>query len=94
MEPLDALVQTAQQGNTAAFQRIVERFQDMAWASAYALCGNRQLAEDAAQEAFLEAYLNLAKLRVPAAFACWFRAIIFKSTNAWRSCFSTAQATH
>jgi RNA polymerase sigma factor (sigma-70 family) len=36
------------------------------------------LAEDAAQEAFFEAYRSLPKLREPAAFAGWFRRIVFK----------------
>jgi F-type H+/Na+-transporting ATPase subunit beta len=36
------------------------------------------LAQDAAQEAFLEAYLNLPKLREPAAFPGWFRRILIK----------------
>jgi RNA polymerase sigma factor (sigma-70 family) len=35
-------------------------------------------AEDAAQEAFFEAYRTLPKLREPAAFAGWFRRIVFK----------------
>ncbi len=37
-----------------------------------------QLAEDAAQEAFVEAYRELASLREPAAFAAWFRTVVFK----------------
>ena len=41
---------------------------------AFAMLGNAQLAEDVAQEAFLEAYINLAKLETPAAFPGWFRA--------------------
>lgn len=81
MEPLGLLVQAAQEGDAEVFKCIVERFQDMAYASAYALVGDIQLAEDVAQEAFLEAYLNLAKLREPAAFASWFRRIIFKQAD-------------
>jgi RNA polymerase sigma factor (sigma-70 family) len=81
MEPLDSLVMAAQKGDTEAFTRIVERFQDMACASAYAMIEDVHLAEDIAQEAFLEAYLNLAKLREPAAFSRWFRCIIFKQAD-------------
>src|SRR5579859_7146779 len=81
MESLDSLIRAAQQGDSEAFNCIVERFQDMACASAYAMCGNRQIAEDAAQEAFLEAYLTLEKLREPAAFSRWFRSIIFKQVD-------------
>lgn len=81
MESLYTLIQAAQQGDTESFSSIVERFQDMACASAYAMSGDRQLAEDAAQEAFLEAYLTLEKLREPAAFSRWFRSILFKQVD-------------
>jgi RNA polymerase sigma factor (sigma-70 family) len=39
------------------------------------------LAEDVAQEAFLEAYLTVSKLREPAAFASWLRRIILKQAD-------------
>ncbi len=81
MEPLDSLVRAAQEGDTELFNRIVERFQDMACASAYAMVKDVHLAEDVAQEAFLEAYLNLAKLREPAAFSSWFRRIVLKQAD-------------
>ena len=48
----------------------------MAFAGAYALVGEAYLAQDIAQEAFLEAYHNLGKLREPAAFPGWFRRIV------------------
>ncbi len=76
MTELTQLVQAAQQGDRAAFGQIVTRFQDMAFASAYAVLGNPHAAQDAAQEAFLEAYRNLGKLREPAAFPGWFRRIV------------------
>ncbi len=76
--PVASLVRAAQGGDLGAFDEIVGRFQDMAYASAYSMLGDAQLAEDAAQEAFLEAYLNLAKLHEPAAFPGWFRRIVFK----------------
>ena len=73
MEPLSALVTAAQNGSKAAFDAIVRRFQDMAYAGAYALLGDSHQAQDAAQEAFIDAYLSLDKLREPAAFPGWFR---------------------
>ena len=81
METLDSLVRAVQEGNAEVFNQIVERFQDMAHASAYAMIGDAQFAEDIAQEAFLEAFLNLTKLREPAAFSSWFRSIIFKQAD-------------
>ena len=78
MEPLTSLVTRARAGNLAAYGQIVRRFQDMAHGYAYALVGDFHLAQDAAQDAFVEAYRDLAKLREPAAFPGWFRRIVFK----------------
>ncbi len=77
-ESLSSLVSAAQGGDANAFTDIVGRFQAMAYAGAYAMVEDRQLAEDIAQEAFIEAYLSLSKLREPAAFPGWFRRILFK----------------
>ena len=78
METLHSLVTAAQSGDLEAFGEIVRRFQDMAYAGAYAMVDDAQLAEDVAQEAFMEAYINLPKLHEAAAFPGWFPRIIFK----------------
>jgi RNA polymerase sigma factor (sigma-70 family) len=78
MDDLTTLVLAAQRGDLDAFGHVIERFQKMAYAVAYATVGDAHLAEDAAQEAFIEAYLSLPKLREPAAFPGWFRRIVFK----------------
>lgn len=54
MQALNNLVIAAQQGNKDAFGQIVHRFQDMAFASAYAMLGDVYAAQDAAQEAFID----------------------------------------
>src|SRR5262252_2968317 len=81
MTELQALVRAAQDGDKDAFGQVVMRFQDMAYASAYATVSDPGLAQDIAQEAFLDAYLNLSKLRDPAAFPGWFRRIIIGHSN-------------
>jgi RNA polymerase sigma factor (sigma-70 family) len=78
MEALDTLVTAAQEGDLDAFGQIVQRFQGMAYTVAYAMLDNTHLAEDVTQEAFVEAYLNLSKLRDPRAFPGWFRRIVFR----------------
>lgn len=81
METLTSLVIAAQGGDLEAFEKIVGRFKGMAYASAYSLLNDAQLAEDVAQEAFIEAYLDLPKLREPAAFPGWFQRIVFKQID-------------
>jgi len=78
VEELEALVIRAQSGDWRAYEPIVQRFQDMAVGYGYSVLGDIQLAEDAAQEAFINAYCDLPALRDPAAFPGWFRRIVFK----------------
>ena len=59
-----------------AFDRIVRRFQDLAFACAYGVLGDFGQAEDAAQEAFLTAWRHLDQLRTPEAFPGWLRRIV------------------
>jgi DNA-directed RNA polymerase specialized sigma24 family protein len=77
-EKATVLVQAAQTGDDIAFAELVRSYQDIAVAYAASILGDYHLAEDAAQEAFVEAYKELPALREPAAFAAWFRTIIFK----------------
>ena len=78
MEALEELVVAAQQGNTEAFGRIVDRFQDVAYFTALRYLGDPQQAQDAAQDAFIDAYRCLPRLQEPRAFPAWFRRIVFK----------------
>ncbi len=77
-KPLKELVIAAQEGDRQAFAEIVARFKDNAHARAYHVLRDHQLAEDAVQEAFAEAFLNLDKLREPAAFPGWFKRVVIK----------------
>ena len=81
MEELRSLVVRAQSGDLEAYGKIAHRFQDMAYGYAYAILGDFQLAEDAAQEAFIEAYRCLCGLDDPAAFAGWFRTVVQRRCN-------------
>jgi RNA polymerase sigma factor (sigma-70 family) len=81
MDALEVIVTRARDGEAEAFGILVRRFQDMAVGYGYSVLHDFQLAEDAAQEAFFEAYRTLSKLREPAAFAGWFRRIVFKQCD-------------
>jgi len=78
MESLKSLIKRAQAGELDAFGTVVQKFQDMAVGYAYSILGDFHLAEDAAQEAFIEAFRCLPSLRTPDAFPSWFRKIVFK----------------
>lgn len=78
MEELATLVLAVREGKIEFFGEIIRRFQDMACGYAYSQLGDFHKAEDAAQEAFIEAYSKIADLREPKAFPGWFRKIVFK----------------
>lgn len=70
------LVQEARAGDAAAFARLVKKYNRMAGAIGFGICGDFQTAEDIVQEAFLNAYRNLKKLKDPAKFRAWFAGIV------------------
>jgi len=79
MDDIAKLVGAARNdGDSHAFGELVQRFWAMAYGVAFSKLGDAHLAEDAAQEAFIEAYCNLAKLKCPQAFAGWFRVILLR----------------
>ncbi len=78
MEDIRALVLAARGGALDACRTLVDRFAEMAFGAAMGRLGDIHLAQDAAQEAFLEAFKGLDKLQDPAAFAGWFRVIVFR----------------
>ncbi len=64
-----------------AFSELVRLFQDLAYAAAYAKLGDYDLAEEAAQRAFISAWQKLEQLRTPEAFPGWFRRIVLTECN-------------
>lgn len=81
MQELKDLVTQVQNGQTDVYNTIVKQFQDMAVGYAYSILGDFHLAQDVAQEAFINAYLDLSKLQEPAAFPGWFRRVVFTQCN-------------
>lgn len=75
---LATIVDRAQRGDQEALGTLVERFQDMAVGTAFGWLREIELAREAAQEAFADAYRLLDQLDEPAAFPGWFRRIVQK----------------
>ena len=69
-----------------AFGELVIRFQDMAFACAFAVLGDAYLAQDTAQEALVIAWQKLDQLREPAAFPGWFKRIVLTQCNRLTRC--------
>lgn len=80
-DDLKELVLRAQRGDVEAFAVLVRRYQGMAVGYAYAQLGDFHLAEDAAQEAFIDAYQLIGDLRVADAFPGWLKRIVFKHSD-------------
>ncbi len=74
-------VQRAINGDVYSYERIVKRLQASAFSQAFSILGDSHLAEDAVQEAFLEAYRKLGSLRTPEAFIIWFRRIVITACS-------------
>lgn len=69
------LIETARQGNLAAFNQLVLSYQSMAYNLAYRILGHAEGAEDATQEAFIKAYRNLGQYR-GGSFKAWLLRIV------------------
>ena len=65
------LVAACLAGNRAAFSPIVERYQRLLCSLAYSSTGQLSQSEELAQEAFVEAWHNLPKLREPEKLRAW-----------------------
>lgn len=76
------LVIALQKGNSAAFDALFEKYKHMAVRTAYLITGNPSICEDIAQEAFINCYNNIGKLRNPFGFRAWFYRILTRA--AWR----------
>jgi RNA polymerase sigma-70 factor (ECF subfamily) len=72
-EPAD--IMAARRGNMAAFTRLVEAYQRPVYNLAYRMLGNVGEAEEAAQEAFLRAFTQLATYQAGYKFSSWLLSI-------------------
>ena len=76
--PLDdaALVERARNGDVNAYEELVQHYQELAFRVAYQVTSNAADAEDAAQEAFVNAYYALGRFRSGAPFRPWLLRIV------------------
>jgi RNA polymerase sigma-70 factor (ECF subfamily) len=65
------LVKKSQLGDKSAFEELVKRHQDLVFSLSFKLTGNRELANDVAQEAFIRAWKAIDKFRGDSTFGTW-----------------------
>ena len=70
-------------GDEAAFSALVQKYQKSVHALAWRKIGDFHIAEEIAQDAFLQAYKNLARLRNPSQFAGWLYVIASNLCKRW-----------
>ena len=75
------LVKKSQLGDKSAFEELVKRHQDLVFSLSFKLTGNRELANDVAQESFIRAWKAIEKFRGDSTFGTWIYRITVKT--AW-----------
>ena len=87
--PDSELVRRFQQGDTSAFDILVKRHANRAYQIAYGVLGNRQDAEEVAQDVFVRIYRALPKFRGEAEFTTWLYRIalnLARNKYRWNKC--------
>jgi RNA polymerase sigma-70 factor (ECF subfamily) len=72
----DELVRRARSGDREAYGTLVARHQQVAFRTAYAICGDAAEAEDATQEAFVKAHRALGRFRPGSPLRPWLLRIV------------------
>jgi RNA polymerase sigma-70 factor (ECF subfamily) len=81
----DAVITLAQQGDRQAFYQIYQSHIGRVYALCWRLLGDRQKAEDAAQEIFIKVWEHLPAFKGDSSFATWLHSIAIRSAiDLWR----------
>jgi RNA polymerase sigma factor (sigma-70 family) len=70
------LIEATREGDEKAFTKLVQMYQNLAYASACSLLKDPDLAQDAVQESFLSVYYKLHKLQSFDSFPAWLNTIV------------------
>lgn len=87
---LKALIESAQQGDEAAFERIFEEHYDLIYRFAYKWCRNVTDAEDVTQQSCIKLANSLNQYRFESAFTSWLYRLVINTAKDW----GKSQARH
>jgi RNA polymerase sigma-70 factor (ECF subfamily) len=79
----ELLVLRCQEGETAAFEQLIDRWQERLWRHAWRLTGDEDAAWDALQEAWIAIARGLGRLEDAAAFRGWAYRIVSHKCRDW-----------
>lgn len=77
--PDDILIERILQGDTASFRILVERYQNLVFTIAYRITGQREEAEEVAQDVFMKVYNGLQSFEGTAKFSSWLYRIAYNT---------------
>lgn len=72
----EGLIKRCQDGEIEAFEKLISSYQKKVYNIAYRYVGNREEAEDLAQEAFIKVFRSIKSFRGEAAFSTWLYHIV------------------
>jgi len=78
-----SLIEATLRGESAAFGRLVQKYQDRLYNTLVHLTGNAEDAADLAQEAFVQAFVKLDTFRRSSTFYTWLYRIAFNQTASY-----------
>ena len=76
---IEEIVTRCKQGEKEAFRELLQTVEKKALATAYFLSGNRGIAEDILQEAYMKCFMEIDKLKEPKSFKVWFFRILIRT---------------
>lgn len=82
------------EGNANAFEPLVRRYQNAAFAVALGYLRDRTDAEDVVQDAFVAAFCRLSQLKDPAVFGSWLHRIVVNRCKEWNRRNKTGRVVH
>ena len=80
--PVVSLVERAQHGDETAFEALVDTFDERIYSAALRVLGDQAMADAAAEQALVDMWRDLPRLRDPARFAEWADGVVADAARA------------